>query len=120
MTKPLAIMLINKISSDGNVAISFMRNVGRDEFCTLSQSSVSIAVHKICGIISSKLGPKYVKFPSTIESAAEIKNGILTKCGVPGIIGLVDGLHVALTHLPKDIEYSYVNRKNFKSINVQT
>lgn len=38
---------------------------------------------------------------------------------IDGVIGLVDGTHIGITNLKKDIEFQYVNRKGTKSINVQ-
>lgn len=38
---------------------------------------------------------------------------------MPGIFGLVDGTHIAISGLHNSIEASYVNRKGFHSINVQ-
>lgn len=40
------------------------------------------------------------------------------KYGMPGVIGCVDGTHVAIVP-PKNQEHIYVNRKNYHSINTQ-
>lgn len=98
---------------------SFQKRVGKDAFCIMSQSCLSNIIGKICFILSRKLAPKYVCFPATPEEANEKKKGFINKYGVPGIIGLIDGTHVALSNLPKKVESAYINRKNFKSINVQ-
>lgn len=39
--------------------------------------------------------------------------------GIEDCIGIIDGTHVALTGLKKDIEHGYINRKSFHSLNVQ-
>lgn len=143
MTKPLAVQLIQEISCHIDMETeysnptqiqlhlqvlatlqflgcgSFQRRVGRDGFCTMSQSCISVAIQKICFIIANKLAPDYVNFPSTAEEATKIKNKFYDKYGVPGITGISDGTHIAISHLPKNEEYAYVNRKNFKSINMQ-
>ena len=36
----------------------------------------------------------------------------------PGVIGCVDGTHIALETPGTDVEYMYVNRKNYHSMNV--
>lgn len=41
------------------------------------------------------------------------------KCGFPGVIGAIDCTHVAIFSPPKEIEYIYVNRKGYHSINTQ-
>ena len=38
---------------------------------------------------------------------------------MPGVIGLIDCTHIALSAMPKRIESSYYNRKGFHSINTQ-
>lgn len=38
---------------------------------------------------------------------------------MPGVIGLVDGTHIALGRVAKRDEWGYVNRKGFHSINTQ-
>lgn len=39
--------------------------------------------------------------------------------GYPNVIGLIDGTHVPLTALPKEVENGYLNHKGFHSINTQ-
>lgn len=39
--------------------------------------------------------------------------------GIPGVIGLVDGTHIALSRVPARDEWAYINRKGFHSINAQ-
>jgi nuclease HARBI1 len=41
----------------------------------------------------------------------------MEKIGFPGVIGCIDGTHVALIR-PVDHEESYFNRKNYHSLNV--
>lgn len=40
------------------------------------------------------------------------------KAQFPNVVGLIDGTHIRVI-VPKNIEYVYVNRKNYHSINVQ-
>lgn len=39
--------------------------------------------------------------------------------GKPGVVGLVDGTHIKIGKLLKTVEWAYVNRKGFHSINTQ-
>lgn len=41
----------------------------------------------------------------------------MAKFGFPGIVGCADGTHVALIR-PKEYEETYLNRKNYHSLNV--
>lgn len=98
---------------------SFQRRVGRDAFCSMSQASISLAINKVCDVVVKHLSPKYVRFPANTAEANIGKNGFQERFGVPGILRLIDGTHIAISHIKKNEEYAYVNRKNFKSINVQ-
>lgn len=49
----------------------------------------------------------------------EIKNKFSVEYDFPGILGVIDGTHIAVTALPLEIESAYVNRKGFHSINTQ-
>lgn len=98
---------------------SYQRVVGKDPFAFLSQTMVSRIVKKISEVITNNLSEKYVKLPLTEEEAIPIKSSFLSETGIPGILGIIDGTHVALVNISKDEEYIYVNRKGFHSINVQ-
>uniref|UniRef100_A0A1B0DHJ9 Nuclease HARBI1 n=1 Tax=Phlebotomus papatasi TaxID=29031 RepID=A0A1B0DHJ9_PHLPP len=98
---------------------SYQRRVGMDSECNMSQTMTSRILRKISKIITNHLAPKYVIFPQTQGEAQIIKDKFLAKTQIPGILGLVDGTHVALTCLPNREEHIYVNRKNYHSINVQ-
>ena len=62
--------------------------------------------------------PRFIKWPSTNDECATIKNAFYLRGGFPCVIGCVDGTHVRL-QAPSLHENSYVNRKGFHSINVQ-
>lgn len=98
---------------------SYQRSVGRDAHNFVSQSIVSRSIRKISEIISTHLGPKYVKFPQSQVEIEAIKQSFFIKYGVRGIIGLIDCTQVPLTALENAIEYLYLNRKGFHSLNVQ-
>lgn len=60
----------------------------------------------------------YIYWPNDIQRRNKIKNGFYQKAGFPNVIGCVDGTHVRI-QAPTDDEPSFVNRKNYHSINVQ-
>lgn len=39
--------------------------------------------------------------------------------GYPDVLGIIDGTHIKLTAVPKDIEIGFVCHKGFHSINTQ-
>ena len=60
----------------------------------------------------------YIYWPNDIQRRNKIKNGFYQNAGFPNVIGCVDGTHVRI-QAPTDDEPSFVNRKNYHSINVQ-
>lgn len=70
-------------------------------------------------IISLNLATKYIRFPQNLNEMLRTKVQFESLFQFPGILGVVDGTHIALTALPLEIENAYVNRKGFHSINAQ-
>lgn len=60
---------------------------------------------------------EFIKWPSN-EELQEVKNAFFQRGGFPGVIGCIDGSHIRI-QAPHEYEKSYVNRKNYHSINVQ-
>lgn len=99
---------------------SYQRIVGQNFLNALSQSAVSRVITNISFTISTKMGKIYIKFPKTQREMLNTQNDFKNKFdNWPGILGIVDGTHVALTNLKKDFEIGYTNRKHFQSLNVQ-
>lgn len=87
------------------------------ESLNLSLSSVSRSIEFITDLIISALAG-YVSFPLT-EAAKEIIEPAFREKGFPGVIGCIDGTHIAISGVNKEEMYKYMNRKQFASINVQ-
>ncbi|KAJ8703708.1 hypothetical protein PYW08_016962 [Mythimna loreyi] len=64
---------------------------------------------------------QWVRFPRTLQELQTIALDFYNCYGFPGVIGCIDCTHVAIVPPPRDThdERSYVNRKNFHSINTQ-
>lgn len=86
---------------------------------SLSQTMISRYVTKFSWIISEYLTERYIKFPITQDAMTETKGKFDHEFGFPGVLGVIDGTHITITALRKNIEYMYVNRKGLHSINVQ-
>lgn len=88
-----------------------------NRFFPMSQSSVSRSLKSVTDELN-KLGGKYIKFPKNREEIASAKLDFMVKLQMPGIIGALDGCHIALFHPPAVSNgYLYFNRKRFYSIN---
>lgn len=70
-------------------------------------------------VIADNLAPRYIRFPSNVNEMTVIKNQFMAEYNFPGILGVIDGTHIAVTALPLQIENAFVNRKGFHSINTQ-
>lgn len=76
-------------------------------------------VTKYSELIAQHLTPTYVRFPRSAAAMNRTKIGFSTINGFPGILGVVDGTHIAIKAVPNDIEIPFMNRKGFHSVNVQ-
>lgn len=90
------------------------RSVG-DVF-NVSQAAVSNIVRSVTTAIA-RISQNYIFMPRGDESR-RIMGSIFHKYQLPKVIGLIDGTHIRIQS-PRENEYSYVNRKNYHSINVQ-
>lgn len=80
---------------------------------------VSRYVQKYSQIIAENLAPRYIRFPRTEFERGVVKARFFQQYRFPGILGVVDGTHIQITAVPRQIENAYVNRKGFHSINTQ-
>lgn len=110
---------INKQSCSLNQIFSTFRSVGSHAFHNLSQPMISRYVNYYSRLISQNLAQQYIRFPRNLNERMETKAQFEALFNFPGILGVVDGTHIALTALPVEIENAYVNRKGFHSINTQ-
>lgn len=95
----------------------YQKGAGNDINVNLCQSSVSDAFHECIDAMYSELCPRWISFV-TEEEKYEIKKHFFRKTGFPGVIGCIDGTHVAI--IPPSVEqrFKYLNRKGFYSLNV--
>lgn len=80
---------------------------------------ISRYVAKYTEIISRFFAPRFIKFPQNQAEIDETKLRFENEFQVPGVLSLIDGTHVAISALSREVEHAYVNRKGFHSINVQ-
>ena len=62
----------------------------------VSISTVSLSLRMVCDAIAERLGPLYIKFPSTGEELQKSANRFLLKFGPPQVVGCADGTHVPI------------------------
>lgn len=80
---------------------------------------ISLYVNYYSELITKYLAPRYIRFPQNADEIAGTKLQFMALYNFPGILGVIDGTHIAITALPARVESAYINRKGFHSINVQ-
>lgn len=97
----------------------YQRRVGMDAFCMISQSKISKCIKEVSSVITKHLAPTYIQFPQTQADVDLIKSRFKQDYGVDGVLGLVDGVQIAVAGVSLEIKSSYLNHKKFASINTQ-
>ena len=83
----------------------------------VTESTVVVWTQRVTRAIAVHLGPLLIAWPNYLRRE-EIKYAMLQASGLfAGAIGCMDGSHIPLAIVPAAIEYAYVNRKGFHSMN---
>ena len=94
-------------------SLSVTANAFGIAFCT-----VSMIVRKVCDVIATVLGPKYIKLPSTEQEMKDLVKGMKNKYGFPQAFGCVDGTHIAISQ-PTENPHDYFSYKQKYTLNTQ-
>ncbi|XP_054729293.1 putative nuclease HARBI1 [Anastrepha obliqua] len=95
---------------------SYQRSVGKDTDIAMGRSTVSKILSEMINALENVLCPKWIKLKMSEEDSRKSKLHFVEKFGIPGVIGCIDGTHVALIK-PFENEHLFFNRKGFFSIN---
>ncbi|CAB3241775.1 unnamed protein product [Arctia plantaginis] len=97
---------------------SYQSLVGQSAFHNVSQATVSRAVGQVTKALNDPtIYHKYVRFPLEQQDRNDIKAKFYHKFKIPGVLGCIDGTHVAILR-PHVHEERYFNRKGYHSLNV--
>lgn len=83
----------------------------------VSESTVSKIVHHIVDILFTNHRETFIAWP-TGDDAQKVMQDFEAKKGMKGVIGCIDGTHIAIA-CPKEGPEDYINRKGFHSLNLQ-
>ncbi|XP_052786768.1 putative nuclease HARBI1 isoform X1 [Mya arenaria] len=61
----------------------------------------------------------FINFPTTRREMDQVAEGFSARCGIPGIVGAVDGTHVPVPGPRSQHRASFINRKGYPSIQLQ-
>ncbi|KAJ8321149.1 hypothetical protein KUTeg_001274 [Tegillarca granosa] len=81
------------------------------------KSTVSLAIQSVTDSLVRKAA-QFIRWLSH-DKKQSIKHGLYRLGGFPNTIGCIDGTHIRIIAPATADEVSYVNRKNFHSVNVQ-
>ena len=84
----------------------------------IARCTVDQVIHQICKILSEKIGPDMIKFPTGKDQVMEATSEFLNRFGFPQVIGCIDGTHVPIK-APTENAHDYFSYKTCYSINVQ-
>ncbi|XP_028982370.1 putative nuclease HARBI1 [Diachasma alloeum] len=88
----------------------------------ISQPSVSRCIHEVIDILNQPdVFNEWVHFPRNLGELEEVRWDFYENFRFPGVIGCIDAHTWQRAHAPPkhDVEYLYVNRKGYHSLNVQ-
>ncbi|EZA60681.1 Putative nuclease HARBI1 [Ooceraea biroi] len=83
----------------------------------MSQSAVSGAIHEIIDAINIIM-PDWINFPRQLNEIEALQQQYWINTNFPGIIGAIDGTHIAIWPPGRNREHFYINRKLYHSLNV--
>lgn len=96
---------------------SYQKCIGANQNVYVAQQTMSDIIREVCNAIED-IAHRYIKFPTNAEDIGIKKQAFWNAFNFPGIIGCVDGTHVAIVK-PNEDEHLYLNRKGYHSKNVQ-
>lgn len=87
------------------------------DFQGISKASMGRCVNEVVHFLGS-LYYDYIHWPTTREQLEDKALRFFQKFGKPCTVGSIDGTHIAILRPDPAIEFSYLNRKAFHSMNI--
>ncbi|XP_037962511.2 putative nuclease HARBI1 [Plutella xylostella] len=98
---------------------SYQRPTGDIAAHSMAQQTVSKCIAQVTTAMNSlAMRQKHIVFPHDLQDRNLIRAEFYEKFGMPGVLGCVDGTHVAIVR-PSQHEERYFCRKHYHSLNVQ-
>ncbi|XP_050056258.1 uncharacterized protein LOC126549901 [Aphis gossypii] len=90
---------------------SYQQDIGENRASSMSQSAVSQCITEVTEALNQPLVfSKHVYFPRTIEELNIVRQKFYEKYRIPGIIGIVDGTHIAIEPPKSEADSGYALR----------
>ncbi|XP_052264182.1 putative nuclease HARBI1 [Dreissena polymorpha] len=84
----------------------------------ISKGTLHLTVIATCRVLSVMM-EQHIKFPESRHELKTIADGFQQRCGMPGVVGAVDGTHIACPAPISEHRSSFFNRKGFASLVLQ-
>ncbi|XP_055910815.1 putative nuclease HARBI1 [Eupeodes corollae] len=94
----------------------YQKGVGKDYEIGIAQSTFSLVLSEVLGILEETLCPQWISWP-TPDEEMEIAQHFYAKYNLPGVIGCIDGTHVNIIS-PAVNKHLFYNRMGSCSLNV--
>ena len=91
--------------------------ISDNKHISVSKASVSRCIHKVTNALCEKKND-FIKFPNTEALQSQIHEDFNVYCGIPTVIGAIDGTQILIQKPTCDDWYQYLNRKSKTAINV--
>lgn len=98
-----------------------LKTLGSGSFQSSSKDCLSASQPTVSKFVDAmvKVGSQFIFMPRNSAEIAQCKNEFYQIASFPGVVGDIDGSQIPIIAPPGDDEYAFVNRKNFRAINIQ-
>lgn len=80
---------------------SYQKCVGEEHNIAISQPAMSNTISEVARATEA-IAPRWIKFPTDAQRKQDVKFQFMERFGFPGVMGVVDGTHVAILKLAED------------------
>ncbi|XP_065362070.1 putative nuclease HARBI1 [Calliphora vicina] len=99
------------------LALSDQHQIGQYQHLRIYQQSMFSCVTQVCNAIEKLVCRKHIIFKSSEENQKEIKRYFYNNYGIPGVAGVVDGIHIRIKE-PSENQFIFFNRRSQCCLNV--
>lgn len=111
------------LSPEQQIRFSLRYLATGDHYSTVSdahgchKSTLSRTLHRFVEAVNSHIYAEHVDWPNEQDQVHGVVEKFMEKAGMQAVIGCLDGTHIDLVNVPKQIEWQFVNRHGNHSIN---
>ena len=96
---------------------SYYLCIADNKHLSISRTSVCRCIQRVTNVITSKKND-FIKFPNTAKAQEQIHEDFMVYCGIPTVIGAINGTQIRIQKPVSHGWYQYLNCKSVTSINI--